>query len=138
MMRGAGSAGIGTWQKSLSVRIGRMTLESHFAGTDATVRAIYQRLIEVARTFGPVTEDPKKTSIHLVRHVAFAGVATRRSSLILTLKSASDIPSPRIQKREQTSANRWYLEVRLEKPAHVDRQLTRWLRAAYDLATPRS
>jgi len=125
-------------EKSLSVRIGRMTLESHFARTDPTVRAIYQRLIGVARTFGPVTEDPKKTSIHLVRHAAFAGVATRRSSLILTLKSASDIPSPRIQKREQTSAHRWHLEVRLEKAAHVDRQLTRWLRAAYDLAAPRS
>ena len=115
-----------------------MTLESHFARMDPTVRAIYRRLIAVARTFGPVTEDPKKTSIHLVRHAAFAGVATRRSSLILTLKSASDIPSPRIQKREQTSANRWHLEVRLEKPVHVDRQVTAWLRAAYDLAAPRS
>jgi len=115
-----------------------MKLESHFARTDPTVRATYQRLIEVARTFGPVTEDPKKTSIHLVRHAAFAGVATRRSSLILTLKSASDIPNPRIQKREQTSANRWHLEVRLEKPADIDRQVTTWLRAAYDLAAPRS
>lgn len=102
------------------------------------VRAIYQRLIEVARAFGPVTEDPKKTSIHLVRHAAFAGVATRRSSLILTLKSASDIRNPRIQKREQTSAHRWHLEVRLEKPAPIDRQVTTWLKAAYDLAAPRS
>ena len=115
-----------------------MTLEPHFARTDPTVRAIYQRLIEVARTFGPVTEDPKKTSIHLVRHAAFAGVATRRSSLLLTLKSATDIANPRIQKREQTSANRWHLEVRLEKPEHVDRRVTMWLRAAYELAAPRS
>ena len=115
-----------------------MGVESHFAKTEPTVRAIYQRLIEVARAFGPVAEDPKKTSIHLVRHATFAGVATRRSSLILTLKSARDIRSPRIQKREQASANRWHLEVRLEKPAHVDRQVTTWLRAAYDLAAPRS
>ena len=115
-----------------------MSIESHFAKTDPTVRAIYQRLIDVARTFGPVTEDPKKTSIHLVRHAAFAGVATRRSSVILTLKSASDIRNPRIQKREQTSAHRWHLEVRLEKTADIDRQVTTWLRAAYDLAAPRS
>jgi hypothetical protein len=55
-----------------------------------------------------VTEETKKTSIHLVvRHAAFAGVATRRSSPILTLKSATGIRSPRIEKREQTSANRW-------------------------------
>ena len=115
-----------------------MSVQSHFAKTDPTVRAIYQRLIEVAQAFGPVTEDSKKTSIHLIHHVTFAGVATRSSSLILTLKSASDIRNPRIQKREQTSANRWHLEVRLEKPAHVDRQVTTWLRAAYDLAAPPS
>src|SRR5689334_9892361 len=114
-----------------------MTLESHFARTDPTVRAIYQRLIEVARTLGPVTEEPKKTSIHLVRHAAFAGVATRRSSLILTLKSATDIRNPRIQKREQTSANRWHLDVRLETPAHIDRQVTACLKSAYDLSPPR-
>jgi hypothetical protein len=81
-----------------------------FCKTEPTARATYDRLIEVARAFGLVTEDPKKTSIHLVRHAAFAGVAMRRSSLILTLKSARDIHSRRIQKREQTSANRWHLE----------------------------
>ena len=115
-----------------------MSVAAHFAGKDPTVRATYQRLLDVARTLGPVTEEAKKTSIHLVRDTAFAGVATRRSSLILTLKSAADISSPRIEKREQTSANRWHLEVRLEKPAHVDRQLTAWLKAAYALAGTRS
>jgi len=106
-----------------------MTVASHFAGKDSTVRATYQRLIDVARTLGPVTEEAKKTSIHLVRHTAFAGVATRRSSLILR--------SPRIEKREQTSANRWHIEVRLERPANIDRQLTAWLKNAYELAGPR-
>ena len=115
-----------------------MSVAAHFAAKDPTVRATYQRLIDVARTLGPVTEEAKKTSIHLVRHVAFAGVATRRSSLILTLKSATDIRSPRIEKREQTSANRWHIELRLEKPGHIDRQLTAWLKAAYELAGPRS
>ena len=115
-----------------------MSIESHFSKTEPIVRNIYRRLIDVARAFGPVTEDPKKTSIHLVRHGAYAGVTTRRSSLILTLKSATDIRHSRIQKREQTSANRWHVEVRLEKPADIDRQVTTWLRAAYDLAVPRS
>ena len=115
-----------------------MSVASHFAGKDPTVRATYQRLIDAARTLGPVTEEAKKTSIHLVRNAAFAGVATRRSALILTLKSATDIRSPRVEKREQTSANRWHVEVRLEKPAQIDRQLTAGLKAAYDLVGPRS
>jgi hypothetical protein len=115
-----------------------MSLAPHFVGKDPTVRATYQRLIDVALMLGPLTEEAKKTSIHLVRDTAFAGVATRRSSLILTLKSATDIRSPRIERREQVSANRWHLEVRLEKPAQIDRQLTGWLKAAYELAGPRS
>ena len=114
-----------------------MSVGLHFTGQDPAVRETYQRLIDVARTFGPVTEEAKKTSIHLVRHAAFAGISTRRSSLILTLKSATDIRSPRVEKREQTSANRWHVEVRLEEPAQVDRQLTAWLKAAYELAGPR-
>ena len=58
---------------------GRMSVEAHFLKTDPTVRAIYQRLIEVARAFGPVTEDPKKTSIHLVRH----GIRWHRDPTVL-------------------------------------------------------
>jgi hypothetical protein len=113
------------------------TVESHFTKSDPEVLATYRRLLEAARALGRVAEEPKKTSIHLVRTTAFAGVATRRSSLILTLKSAKDIRSHRIEKREQASAHRWHVEVRLEKPADVDRQLTNWLSAAYELAVER-
>jgi hypothetical protein len=111
-----------------------MRVESHFAKTDPSVLATYRRVLDVARALGPVTEEAKKTSIHLLRHTAFAGVATRRSSLILTLKSATDIRSSRVVKREQTSTNRWHVEIRLAAPAQVDRQLIAWLRAAYELA----
>jgi hypothetical protein len=114
-----------------------MSVESHFAKSDPEVLATYRRLLETARALGPVAEEPKKTSIHLVSRTAFAGIATRRSSLILTLKSATDIRSPRVEKREQTSAHRWHVDVRLKRPADVDRQLTTWLRAAYELAGAR-
>ena len=62
------------------------TVASHFEGKDS-VRRIYDRLLKEARRFGPVMEEPKKTSIHLVNRTAFAGVATRQHALILTLKS---------------------------------------------------
>jgi hypothetical protein len=111
-----------------------MSVASHFEKSDPAVLATYQQLLKAARTLGPVVEEPKKTSIHLVRDTAFAGVATRRSSLLLTLKSSKDIRSPRIEKREQTSPRRWHLEVRLKVPADVDKQLTLWLSAAYELS----
>ena len=84
----------------------KTAVAAHFKGRAPLVREIYDRLIGAAEQFGPVKQDPKKTSIHLARRTAFAGVATRKDALILTLKSASDIRSPRIIKREQASANR--------------------------------
>ena len=112
-----------------------MNVASHFAKSDPAVHQTYRRILEAAREVGPVVEDPKKTSIHLVARTAFAGIATRRSALILTLKSAKDIRSPRIEKREQVSAHRWHVEVRLARPSEVDRQLTAWLSAAYALSS---
>jgi hypothetical protein len=106
----------------------------HFAGRAPSVKATYQAITAAARKLGPVREEPKKTSIHLARRTAFAGVATRRASLILTLKSASNLESPRVRRREQASANRWHLEIELAAPADVDHELRQWLGAAYELA----
>jgi hypothetical protein len=116
--------------------VATVSVDAHFAKSDPEVVAIYQRLLAAARACGPFTEDPKKTSIHLVRHYAFAGVAARQSSIILTLKSDKDIGSPRIVKRQQASANRWYVDVRLTKAADVDRQLKAWIAVAYRISGP--
>jgi len=108
----------------------KTAVAAHFTGRDPIVRDIYDRLVGAAGRFGPVMEDPKKTSIHLVRKTAFAGVVTRRAALVLTLKSATDIRSPRVTKRQHTSAGRWHLEVRLTDPRQVDKQIATWLERA--------
>jgi hypothetical protein len=110
------------------------TVRQHFVGRNPIVRAIYDRIVSAAEAFGPIQQDPKNTSIHLNRRSAFAGIATRKDALILTLKSATDIRSPRIIKREQASANRWHLEIRVEDPEQVDQELTSWLKNAFELA----
>jgi uncharacterized protein DUF5655 len=110
------------------------SLESHFVGRDPRVRSTYAALLDVAQSLGPVREEAKKTSIHLVRSTAFAGIGTRRSWLVLTLKAAADIKSPRISKHERASSNRWHLEVRLDSPEQVDREVKRWMKAAYELS----
>ena len=111
------------------------TVKQHFENRVPEVKATYAAILKEAKKFGPVKEEAKKTSIHLVRKSAFAGVATRKTALILTLKSDCDISSTRIARREQASANRWHLETRLETPAQVDREIVSWLRKAYDLAS---
>lgn len=110
------------------------TVASHFQNRAPEVRRIYDRILGAARKLGPAREDPKKTSIHLVRKTTFAGVATRKDALVLTLKSATDIASQRIARREQASAHRWHLDIRLERADEVDRELTTWLKHAYELA----
>ncbi len=110
------------------------TVEQHFEGKDPMVRAIYDRLLAEIGKLGEFAEDPKKTSIHLNRRTAFAGVATRKSSLVLTLKSAQDLRSSRVKKHEQASANRWHLELLLTSPADVDAELVSWLQAAYEIS----
>ena len=109
------------------------TVESHFEGKDS-VRRIYGRLLKEARRFGPVIEEPKKTSIHLVNRTAFAGVATRQHALILTIKSDRNLSSPRIHKSEQTSAKRFHHQIRVNSPAEVDSELVKWLKDAYALS----
>jgi hypothetical protein len=61
-------------------------------------------------------------------------IATHKTALILTLKSDSDIASKRILKREQASAHRWHLEVKLETPEQVDGEILAWITKAYELA----
>jgi hypothetical protein len=111
-----------------------VALEAHFAGKDATVKEIYDQLVKHSRKFGSLTEEPKKTSIHLVNKTAFAGVATRKSALVLTIKSDRKLSSARIHKSEQTSAHRFHHEVKLTSAADVDSEILAWLRNAYAMS----
>jgi len=110
------------------------TVDHHFVGRQPHVRAIYDGILDAAKQFGPVREEPKKTSIHLSNRTAFAGVVARKDALILTLKSANDISDPRIVKHEQVSANRWHLEVRLQNLDQIDAELITWIHTAFELA----
>ena len=110
------------------------SVKEHFADRAPSVKATYDAILRAAKKLGPVTEEAKKTSIHLVRKTAFAGIATRKSALILTLKSDSDLSSKRIHRRERASANRWHLELKLDSPETVDGELVTWLQRAYELA----
>ena len=110
-------------------------IDDHFAGKAGALRAVYDRLIAEVKAFGPIVEEPKKTSIHLVRRTAFAGVQVQKKAINLNIKAAALIDSPRIRTSEQISANRFHHLVRLETLADVDDELLGWLRAAYELST---
>jgi hypothetical protein len=110
------------------------TVNDHFANKDASIRALYDQLISLLHTFGPIQEDPKKTSIHLNRKSALAGVETRKDCLLLNIKSDHAIMSPRIKKSEQISAKRFHHKVRISSPSDFDEELKTWLQEAYLLS----
>ena len=113
---------------------GTNSVKDHFVNKDPSVRTLYDQLLSILQTFGPVAEDPKKTSIHLNRKSALAGVETRRDYLLLNIKSDHQITSPRIEKAEQISAKRFHHKVRISSPKDLDEELKSWLKEAYLLS----
>lgn len=89
--------------------------------------------LEALHTLGPFQEEPKKTSIHLVHTVGFAGVHPRKSYLILNLRTDYPLDNPRITKSEQVSKNRFHNEVKLTSSSQIDEELLGWLKDAYVL-----
>ncbi len=109
-------------------------VKTHFQDKDKVVREIYDRLLSKVEQCGAVIEEPKKTSIHLVNRTAFAGVATRKAAINLTIKGDHELSSSRISGTEQVSANRFHHELKLTSPAEVNAELVGWLKAAYALS----
>ena len=110
------------------------SVSDHFINKDPSVRGMYDELLKILNRFGPVEEDPKKTSIHLNRKSALVGVETRKTYLLLTIKADHRIDSPRIEKFEQISAKRVYHKVRITSAKDFDAELKDWLKDAYQLA----
>jgi len=96
-------------------------------------RELYKELLTALKPIGSFRTEVKKTSIHLVRKSAFAGVHPRKAHLLLTVKADQPIRSPRIAKSEQISKNRWHLEIKIAEAGDINAELLKWLRTAYDL-----
>jgi hypothetical protein len=110
------------------------SVEGHFEGRSPHVREIYDLILATGREFGPVEEDPKKTSIHLNRKSAFAGISTTRQALTLTVKAAREIVDDRIKLSQRASAGRWYNSIRLTSPDEFDAKIIDWLKESYEIS----
>jgi len=84
-------------------------VENHFDSKSPIVREIYDSLIRKVKSLGKFQEEPHKTSIHLLNQTTFAGIATRKDYLLLTIKTDCPIESSRVTKIEQVSRNRFHI-----------------------------
>lgn len=110
------------------------SVNDHFKGKEKSLRELYNQLIATVGEFGPVSQEPKKTSIHLVNHTALAGVQVRKDYLLLNLKSDHPLKSRRFHKNERLSAKRFHQELRIESSDDLDDELRGWLKEAYELS----
>jgi hypothetical protein len=106
---------------------------AHFKGKDPVVQAMYDKLLAVCKRFGPVTVEPKQTSIHFVSKYAFAGVYTRSNYIRLELHLSKPLTSDRVTKIEQASANRFHHTIKILSVKEINAELTGWLHDAYQL-----
>jgi len=113
-------------------------LDRLFAKSEPVARALHDRILEASQTFGDVRVEPKGTCVHLCRGPAFAGVHPRKTGVMVTLKAAVALDSPRVRKAEQVSANRAHNDLVLTSLDEVDAEFLGWLRASFDLAAPKT
>ena len=109
-------------------------VERVFARSEPRVRAVVLALIGRVQGLPGVVVDPKGTCLHLNHRTAFAGLHPRRSALLLNLRSAAPIESPRIRKMERVSANRCHNELLIESVEAIDSELMGWIAEAHALA----
>ena len=116
---------------------GRSTLESHFAGKPAAVRAIFDRLLAVAKKNGPVTVLPEKTRIAFQVRMSFAAFVIRRNWVDGHVVLARRLENPRFRRIETFSPRNHLHAFRFESLDDVDDEVAAWLAEAYRVGEQR-
>jgi hypothetical protein len=112
-------------------------LDGHFAGKAPTVRATFDRILEVVRRSGPVTVLPEKTRIALHVRMSFAAFMPRARWLDGHLVLARRLDSARFRRVETYSPRNILHAFRLTGPGEVDEELAGWLAEAYEVGRQR-
>ena len=110
---------------------GRYTLASHFAGKRRAVRAIFDKLLSLAKKNGPVTVLPEKTRIAFQVRMSFAAVTIRRNWMDGHVVLARRLENPRFRRIETFSPRNHLHAFRFESVDEIDAEVGRWFAEAY-------
>lgn len=116
---------------------GRHTLASHFEGKPAGVRAIFDKLLRVARRNGPLTVVPEKTRIAFHVRMSFAAFVVRRNWVDGHVVLARRVENPRFRRIETFSPRNHLHAFRFESADDVDAEVSSWLTEAYQVGQQR-
>ncbi len=116
---------------------GRYALASHFEGKPPAVRAIFDKLLRVARKNGPITVLPEKTRIAFQVRMSFAAFVIRRNWIDGHVVLARRLENSRFRRIETLSPRNHLHAFRLESVDDVDTEVSAWLTEAYQVGQQR-
>ena len=116
---------------------GRYTLASHFEGKPPAVRAIFDKVLRVARRNGPITVLPEKTRIAFQVRMSFAAFVIRRNWVDGHVVLARRVENLRFRRIETFSPKNHLHAFRFESVDDVDTEVSAWLDEAYEIGQQR-
>ena len=116
---------------------GRHSLETHFKGKPAEIRAIFDAVLEAVRRCGPATVLPEKTRIAFQVRMSFAQVTPRRRWVDGHVVLARRMEHPRFRRIDTISPRNHVHHFRLSLLSDVDREVEGWLAEAYAVGQQR-
>lgn len=116
---------------------GRFTLASHFKGKPANVRAIFDKLLRLAKQNGPVTVLPEKTRIAFQVRMSFAAFVIRRHWVDGHVVLARRFEHPRFCRIETFSPRNHLHAFRFENVHDIDEEVAGWFAEAYRVGEQR-
>ena len=116
---------------------GRYSLAIHFEGKSKSVRAIFDRLLAVAKKNGPVTVLPEKTRIAFQARMSFAAFVIRKNWVDGHVVLARRLENPRFRRIETFSPRNHLHAFRFESVDEIDAEVGRWFAGAYRVGEQR-
>jgi hypothetical protein len=116
---------------------GRYTLAAHFEGKPRQVRAVFDKLLGVARANGPVTVLPEKTRIAFQVRMSFAAFVIRKNWIDGHVVLARRLENPRFRRIETFSPRNHLHAFRFASVEEIDREVEGWFAEAYRVGEQR-
>jgi hypothetical protein len=116
---------------------GRHTLAPHFAGKSKNVRAIFDRLLAVAKKNGPVRVLPEKTRIAFQVRMSFAAFIVRQNWIDGHVILARRLEHSRFRRIETFSPRNHLHAFRFTSVNEIDAEVEMWFAEAYRVGEQR-
>jgi Domain of unknown function (DUF5655) len=98
-----------------------------------TTEELHTQLPALLKKIGKFDVELKKESIHVVHGGAFVGIHPKKSYLRVNLVLDKRETSPRADKVEKVSANRFHHLFKIESKQQMNKSFARLLKEAYNL-----